>query len=276
MGTAGRTLKTWTKQASALADRVVPPPSGVTILLYHRVGGGSDSDVDLPLADFERQLEHLAEHHEVIDLDEALVRLSVGTEPADDRPGPAVAITIDDGTDDLTDHLLPALDRAGLPATAYIATRFVEEGADFPWGARPTSWAALRDAHSPLVTYGSHTHDHLLLDRLEPGSVRLDLDRSIELLTTRLGERPAHFAYPKAVTGSPAAEIEVRRRFSSATLARSRVNVPGRSDPLQLWRTPIQRSDGFDHFRRKASGGHRLDGELRALAAHARYRSATR
>ncbi len=275
METAGSTLKRWTKRASAAADRVTPPPAGITILIYHRVGSGSGSDVDLPLDDFERQLEHLAEHHEVISLDEALVRLD-GSPTGSDPATSAVVITIDDGTDDLTDHLLPAVERAGLPATAYIATRFVDEGREFPWGARPTSWSALRDARSPLVTFGSHTHDHLLLDRLAPAAVCTDLDRSIELLTGELGSSPRHFAYPKAVAGSPAAEVEVRRRFASATLAGNRVNRPGRTDPFRLWRTPVQRSDGFEHFCRKAAGGHRLDGELRELVARVRYRSATR
>lgn len=273
MGAAARTLKHWTKQASMVADQVFPPPAGVTILLYHRVEGGSDSDVDLPLAAFEQQLEHLAEHHDVISLDDALARLQPGDDDGPDEP--AVVITIDDGTADLTDHLLPALDRAGLPATAYIATRFVDEGLDFPWGAPPTSWAALRDARSPLVTYGSHTHDHFLLDRLSPDLVRADLDRSIDLLASHLGTEPRHFAYPKAVAGSPAAEIEVRHRFDSAALARSRVNVRGSTDPFRLWRTPVQRSDGADHFAGKAAGGHRFEGTLREWTARRRYRSAT-
>ncbi len=51
------------KYASSLADRLVHPPAGVTVLIHHRVGGGSGSEVDLDPADFERQLEHLAEHH---------------------------------------------------------------------------------------------------------------------------------------------------------------------------------------------------------------------
>ena len=272
-----RRAKNLIKRASALSDRVIAPPVGITVLIYHRVGGGTSSDVDLTPESFDRQMAHLTEHHEVIHLDEAVRRLG---NTSGDRPheagtdAPAVVITIDDGTADLTDTLLPILDKHRLPATAYIATRFIDEAVDFPWEAPPTSWAALRDAKSSLVTIASHTHNHLLLDRAEPAEIDDDLDRSIELIHSQLGDAPRHFAYPKALVGSAAAEIAVRRRFTSAAVASSRVNVAGRADVHRLRRTPIQRSDGFEHFVLKAAGGHRLDGQLRAVSATLRYRNA--
>jgi hypothetical protein len=113
-----------------------------------------------------------------------------------------------------------------------------------------------------------------LLDRLDPAAIADDLDRAIELIGTHLGTAPAHFAYPKALPGSPQAEIAVRRRFTSAALAASRVNRPGRTDLHRLWRTPVQRADGFEFFTAKADGGLRLEGELRALAARIKYRGA--
>jgi hypothetical protein len=87
----------------------------------------------------------------------------------------------------------------------------------------------LRDAASTgLVTIGSHTHTHALLDRAEPADIGAELDRSIELIGQHIGAAPVHFAYPKALPGSEAAEGEVRRRFITAALARSRVNKPAR------------------------------------------------
>jgi hypothetical protein len=115
-----------------------------------------------------------------------------------------------------------------------------------------------------------------LLDRLDSTTVADDLDRSIELIEQHLDLSPRHFAYPKAVPGSPSAEIAVRRRFDTASLAVSRVNRPGNTDLHRLWRTPIQRSDGFDLFALKAAGGLRLEGELRSLTARVRYRGADR
>jgi peptidoglycan/xylan/chitin deacetylase (PgdA/CDA1 family) len=285
-------VKQIVKGTGVLLDRLIPPPAGITILIYHCVGAGTGSEVDLDPAMFERQLEHLAEHHRVLSLDDAVAELTAGTsdgwaaapsdpagdvdrDRADERRG--VVITFDDGTADFTEIVVPALDRHGLPATLFVATHYVDEEELFPWGARPTTWSALRDSLAGgNVTIGSHTHAHWLLDRLDADATAADLDRSIELIGEHLGVDARHFAYPKAVPGSPSAEIAVRRRFASASLAASRVNRPGRTDRHRLWRTPIQRSDGFDNFALKADGGLRLEGELRSLTARARYRGADR
>ncbi len=272
-------IKQLVNTVSLTADRIAPPPAGITILIYHRVGGGTDSAVDLDPDDFDRQLAHLVEHHRVLSLDDAVSEFAaaqpegwaVSRAPAIAEPG--VVVTFDDGTADFEDVVLPALVRHGVPATLYVATQFVDSGEAFPWGAPPVSWPAIADAlSSGLVTVGSHTHSHGLLDRLPADDVERELDRSIELIGEHLGVTAEHFAYPKAVGGSPAAEVAVRRRFASAALARNRVNRPGRTDLHRLWRTPIQRSDAGERFAMKASGGFRLEGELRHATAGVRYR----
>jgi len=288
-------VKQIVQQLSLMTDTVVTPPPGVTILIYHRVGGGSDSAVDLDAEQFDAQLTHLAEHHRVLSLDAAVAELTAGVaegwgsssrpevDEGDDRAQESsptkrpVVITFDDGTPDFTDVVVPALVRHRLPATLYAATSFIDEGTDFPWGAPAAEWGALREAvETGLVTIGSHTHTHGLLDRLDDGAIDDDLDRSIDLIDEHIGVRPRHFAYPKAVPGSAAAEIAVRRRFDTAALARNRVNRPLRTDLHRLWRTPVKRSDTPELFAARASGGLRLEGELRALAARARYRGADR
>jgi len=305
-------LKSLVAPAAMAFDRVSPPPDGITILIYHQVGGGTDSAVDLPLELFEQQLAHLAEHHRVLTLDEAAAELRSGQPTgwggsagdvvagdAADRDGAdaggatdeaagngsagdgdtrrGVVITFDDGTADFGDVVVPALQRHGLPATLYVATKFVNDGDAFPWGAPPTTWQALRDAEATgLVTLASHTHAHWLLDRLDHDAIDDDLDRSIDLLAEHTGAAPRHFAYPKAVPGSPAAEVAVRRRFDTAALAANRVNRPGRADLHRLWRTPVQRSDDLARFARKADGGFRLEGELRSITSRLRYRDAVR
>jgi peptidoglycan/xylan/chitin deacetylase (PgdA/CDA1 family) len=295
------TARTIMKQLLAQGDRFLEPAPGVTVLIYHRVGGDSGSEVDLDVDAFRSQLEHLRDHHTVLSLDAAVDLLTPDDAPASPADAPArtvdsaVVITFDDGTDDFCDHVVPALVEYQLPATLYVATHFIDTGEPFPWGAPPASWAGLADAASTgLVTIGSHTHTHVLLDRVDvsgsssgsgsggsaepaaPSRVAAELDRSIELIGEHIGTAPDHFAYPKALPGSAAAEAEVRRRFTTAALARSRVNQPGHTDLHRLWRTPIQRSDGHDFFVAKAAGGLRLEGELRNLVAKVKYRGATR
>ena len=267
------TLARLMKLAAAAADPVRGVGSGLVVLAYHRVGGGSTSAVDLPLGLFTEQMEELAAGGGVVTLDEALGLLAAPTAP----PGPPrVAITFDDGTGDFADAAVPVLHRLGLPATLYLATDPVESGRPFGPGAPTLSWSALGDAlASGVVSVGSHTHAHVLLDRLDPLAVAEDLDRSIALIEDHLGVTPRHFAYPKALPGSPAASAAVRDRFASAALGGTRPNRYGGTDPYHLHRSPIQRADGMRWFRRKAGGGMALEDDLRRLANRRRYAGAT-
>jgi peptidoglycan/xylan/chitin deacetylase (PgdA/CDA1 family) len=261
------------KRLSRAADRILPTPAGITVLIYHRVGGGSTSAVDMEPAAFDEQLAVLAAEHRVLSLADALAEVV----DAAATPSPGVVITFDDGTTDFTEFAVPALVRHGLPATLYAATHFIDSGERFPWDAPPTTWAALRDAASTgLINIGSHTHSHWLMDRLERSAIGADLDRSIELIGEHIGVAPLDFAYPKAMPGSPVAEIEVRRRFRSAALASSRVNRHGTPDLHRLWRTPVQSSDTLEYFSAKAAGGMRLEGELRSAIGRLRYRGDSR
>jgi hypothetical protein len=53
------------------------------------------------------------------------------------------------------------------------------------------------------------------------------------------------------------------------------VNPYGRTDPYRLARSPIQVLDGVAGFRAKASGGMRLEDDVRRAANRWRYRGAT-
>ena len=261
------------KGAAAAVDVVRPPRRGIVVLLYHRVGRRTASEVDLPTDLFDAQLDVLAATGRVAPLDACLDALAAPDLPDASDP---IAITFDDGTADFVDLALPRLERRGLPVTLYVATAFVEEGRAFPGDGAPASWGALRDAQSTgLVTVGSHTHRHTLLDRVPGREVEDELDRSSGLIRQRLGSTPAHFAYPKAVAGSAVADAAVRARFRSAALAGTRPNPYGRTDPYRLARSPIQQADGMSWFQRKLDGGMGLEDRLRTLANRRRYAGAT-
>ena len=66
----------------------------------------------------------------------------------------------------------------------------------------------------------------------------------------------------------------MRARFRSATIAGSRANPVG-TDPHRLHRTPIQVADGMRWFRRKASGGLRVEDAARQVLNRGRYTGAT-
>ena len=260
------------KWSAVGADRLRPPPPGVVVLIYHRVGARTALDVDLPIGRFEEQMQTLAETGRVCSIDAALDRL--------ERPGLSggdpIVITFDDGTADFADLAMPVLDHYQLPATLYVATEVVDQRRAFPHDGLPLSWAALGEARaSGLITVGSHTHTHALLDRLPAAAIEVELDVADDLIETHLGARPTHFAYPKAVAGSSLADAAVRTRYRSAALAGTRPNRYGQTDPHRLARTPIQRSDGMRFFGAKLQGGMHLEDRLRMAANKWRYRDAT-
>src|SRR4051794_29791726 len=119
------------KAAAAGADALRSPKPGVVVLLYHRVGGTTDSAVDLPVALFEEQMSEIATR--ATSLDAALEELS-GQSPPTARD---IVVTFDDGTADFAEVALPILTRHRVPAVVYVATDFIERQIPFPGAATP-------------------------------------------------------------------------------------------------------------------------------------------
>lgn len=239
------------------------------MLEYHRVGSGCGLELDVRPGVFAEQMDVLASRGNVLSLDGGLDRLASAGED------PAIVITFDDGTADFMEHALPVLVDNDLPATYYIATDFIEQQRPFPDDGVPLSWSALADAvHTGLVTIGSHTHSHAVMDKLDPAIAREELASAAGLIEDRLGVPAAHFAYPKGVFGGPDVEEVVAEYHRSAALANGAVNRFGNVEPLRLDRVPIQASDTMANFVSKIDGGMRLEGVLRNALNRRRYRAA--
>jgi peptidoglycan/xylan/chitin deacetylase (PgdA/CDA1 family) len=225
------------------------PAQGATLLIYHRVGGGSPNELDVSVEDFEAQLDALAGHR-VAPIDEAMDAAEQG-----DRTG-RVVLTFDDGFRDVYDNAWPLLRARGLPFTVYVATRYV--GGAMQWegstakeggGGRGLTWEQLREmVDSGLCTVGNHTHSHVRPERLEPG----ELDRCSEVLRERLDVTPRHFAYTWGVP-VPSMEAELRSRFHSAATGHLGRHLPGK-DPMRVPRVPVRGSDPLEFFEAKLGG----------------------
>jgi peptidoglycan/xylan/chitin deacetylase (PgdA/CDA1 family) len=262
------------KAAAVAGDRVRPKVPGVVVLIYHRVGARAQTEIDMPAGEFDRQMAWLAETGRAVDIDTAVSQLVL--QEAADAGGNPVVVTFDDGTSDLAEVALPILAKHHVPATVYLATKFVDEQLPWPADGVPLSWAGAQEmVDSGLVTIGSHTHSHALLDRLTPDEAAAELDRSRGLIQDKLGVAAHHFAYPKAVAPPDDVEQVVRERFVSAALGGNRPNPYSRTDLHRLARTAIQVSDGWTYFQRKADGGMALEDSFRRALNRVRYRGAT-
>lgn len=247
-----RTLKSGLARLEATT-----PARGVTLLVYHRIGGGTGDELDVSVNAFRTQLDQLA-HHGVASLDDALDALEAG----DDTP--RFVLTFDDGFEELHRHAWPELRRRGWPFTLYLTTSSVGghlrwEGARSEHPGRALDWAHVAEmVSSGLCTVGNHTHHHVPPDRL----VASELDACTDLVRDRLGVATRHFAYPWGVR-SDMGEHLVRARFRSAATGEVGRNRPG-ADPHRLRRVPVRRTDPPEFFAAK------LAGQLRAERCYTR------
>jgi peptidoglycan/xylan/chitin deacetylase (PgdA/CDA1 family) len=180
-------------------------------------------------------------------------------------------ITVDDGYQDLYTKAFPILRQRRLPFTLYLATQPAETGQPLTPGGKavPISWDQVNEMlQTGLMTLGAHTHTHPDLQKLTGDQVAEELDRSNELIESRTGISPRHFAYPKGIWAA-GAEPMIRARYETAVLgAGEPIDVD--TDLHRLPRVPIQRSDGVWFFKRKMKRGLRLEeGVRRRLRGYA-------
>jgi peptidoglycan/xylan/chitin deacetylase (PgdA/CDA1 family) len=250
---------------AALAGRERRP--GLYVLIYHRVGGGMDAEMDLPSRAFERHLDLLRSRFDVVRLREGLERLTGGGLRDD-----AVAITFDDGYADVHERAWPMLRERELPSTLFLATGFLDGTIPAPISPgvaragdappRGMAWDDIRSmVGTGLVDVGSHTVRHPDFDSISAGDAESELAESKAVIRERLGIDTDLFAYPRAVVGH---EDLVARHYRWALGGEGPKNLAGHVDPLRVQRTPVRRSDGVFFLRRRLSGAAPLEDRLYA------------
>ncbi|MGH8924761.1 MAG: polysaccharide deacetylase family protein [Acidimicrobiia bacterium] len=213
--------------------------------------------MEVRLSDFEWQLSWLQRHFELVDLPKALAARG---SPASDR---MAVLSFDDGYRDQFTVGFPVLHDLKIPFILYLTTRQVETGEPLgPASAAPLRWTELAEmAATGLMTVGAHTHSHPDLRLLDSAAVERELETSDELIRSRLGVDPHHFAYPWGYW-SAIADPHIRKRYETATVGAG-PPLTEASDHYTLSRIPIQLSDGRFFFRRKLEKGLRLEEAVR-------------
>lgn len=114
------------------ADRIYGGWSGqrreAVVLGYHRVVENFDREAAYAFPSmlisrvmFERHLDWMAQHFEIVPLDELRMRLDTFAP----RARPLAAITFDDGYRDVYEQAFPLLKSKGIPAAVFVATDYV-------------------------------------------------------------------------------------------------------------------------------------------------------
>lgn len=244
--TVKRSIKGAAMLAGGLLHRSGPRS---LILTYHGVGRRRHAMTVSPEA-FRGQMDWLAEHATVIELDRAA------------RGEPGVAITFDDGFVDNLTNAAPVLQNHGFPATVFMVTEragtFLDNEPD-PDHGRLMTWSELARIREFGVTVGAHTANHVRLRGLSPDQQSREISVSKAQIEEHLGQPVTAFAYPYgSALDYDATSISCVREASFQLAASNRygINCPG-SDCYQLRRIWVDATDDLTTFAAKVTG--RLD-----------------
>lgn len=243
-----------------------PKKSAFSILMYHRVTGDVNVELDIPFELFRRQMEWLKANGSVISYPDALEMLLSGKPPEKLH----YVLTFDDAYEDFYTHVMPLLRELQLPATLFVPTEFIDHPDRNPLsravpGAErltPMSWDQLREAAAePLVTLGSHTHTHPELPSLTDTQIEEEMQRSAERFQQELGFVPEHFAYPRGRWDSRVIDT-IQPYCTTATIVGGALASGKNARPYAIPRVPVRRSDGWKWFVQRAQGRLALEDQL--------------
>lgn len=181
-------------------------PNALNILIYHMVTKEDLHDpmqITTPIGLFLRHMETLrAWGVRVLSLDDA-IRLVWSDEVL---TTPIVSIVFDDGYQNNYTLAFPHLLDLGIPATIFLATKFIWAATPFPWALPhygfPLSWEQVRQMASAGVRFGAHGHSHINLAGVSKERLIDEVRRSREVIQDKIGEAPELFAYPYGSYGS--------------------------------------------------------------------------
>lgn len=225
----------------SLAQRLVPRAHrGDVVLAYHLIGAGTDSPVDVPVAQFQEQLDTLASTFDFATVDQLLATSTTTTRPR-------VVLTFDDAYANFAEVVWPVLAARRIPAVLYAPVGFVRGSAGPPLrGANlpACTFAKLRELNAQGVQIGSHGVNHVNLRRVDDEALSRELKDSRASLEHELGQPVNSFCYPQAKLDARV-ERAAARHYDNAVAAGGTRYRGGNS--FRIPRFPVRRDEpAFD------------------------------
>jgi len=175
----------------------IPAQSGrsvrVPILTYHYIGNNPNpadkarDNLSVAPDKFEEQLGYISKNgYNTITFDTLYAALNGTTS----LPAKSVILTFDDGYMDFYYNAYQALKRFNLHATVFIPTALMG-------GSYYLTWDQIREMNSSgLISFQSHSVNHLNLTALSDEQLKFQLIESKKVLEAQLGKAVNTFAYP--------------------------------------------------------------------------------
>jgi peptidoglycan/xylan/chitin deacetylase (PgdA/CDA1 family) len=152
-------------------------------------------------------------------------------EPHAPWPAHPIALTFDDGFEEMGTVAATALAHVGFPASFFIVTGSV--GTTSRWlrpegeGHRPLlDWAAIRDLAAAGHEIGAHGHSHRQLDVLPLREAAAEITRSRAELELGLGQAVTTFAYPHGYSSAAVRQCVEEAGFDAACGVRHALSHP--------------------------------------------------
>jgi peptidoglycan/xylan/chitin deacetylase (PgdA/CDA1 family) len=203
------------------------------ILTYHSISEGRSPLRTSPQL-FQEQMEWLKRNTCVVPLAEVVAALK---EKGPLRPR-RVAITFDDGFQDLYTQAAPVLRQLKLPVIVFLATGYC--GRTNAWPGQPEwvdelpllNWEQIRELAAQGVSFGAHTVTHPSLTELQISQAEREIAESKKHIEKATGRSAELFCYPYGRWNSSVQEI-AKRYFRGACSTAAGVVKPG-ADPFAL------------------------------------------
>ncbi len=203
----------------------------VLVFFYHRISDESCVPWSHTNYEFERQINWLSEHFELVSLSEVQNRLRTK------NTRPTACITFDDGYAENCDRALPFLLERRIPCTYFVNTYFIKEQVPFPhdiargYRLLPNTVSQLRTIAELGIDIGAHTRTHADMGKLhDPARIQDEVSGCGDELEQMLGQRVAHFAFPYGMPRNmSAAAFRAAREhgYDSVCSAYGDYNYPG-------------------------------------------------
>lgn len=217
--------------------------SRATILTYHNIGippkGAKMRGLYVAPTMFRFQMWYLkVAGFKVVSLKE-IIRFIDGSNEDENL----VAITFDDGYQDIYENAYPVVKKYGYPATVFVVSDLI--GKENLWDhenlnvrKRLLDWDTILELKGNGVDLGSHTKTHPFLTKLSANELDNEIIGSMEAMEERLKCTVESFCYPYGDYDERAVD-SVRKAGYKAALTTRRGFVHKGDNPLELRRVPV-------------------------------------
>ena len=171
-----------------------PAHSSGVILLYHHVAEDTPRSTSVTPEEFAQHLDYIAENYTVVPLKQ-LVEAAKGKGSVPDN---ALAITFDDGYENILTNGHPLLRKHDFPYTIFINPEVIGKQGN------QLSWEQVKQMQKQGVTFANHTMDHLHLLEKQAGEseqawlkrVWQNITSAEKIIQQHTGDSLKYLAYP--------------------------------------------------------------------------------